>query len=335
MQNSSQAQELCSLDEECFIEDCNLWHVSYEDGKAPVKTKYRVQTQIIEQWPSIQKVKAKEQRQSSIVANNIGLIKILAAFYASKSIQMKQGLHADEAFNNVQILKNKIEEEVINATQKFCQICRSNVIEGEQNHIMNNCDHIFHQECIEPYLKNEIAEWKFPIKCPVCRVELDRKTDLEALLDDNMIELVKIRELEQGLMQMKGFTRCPTADCPQSFIYDDQQDDPDFQCTVCQMHYCLKCRKPYHPKLTCNENNKIQQLGKEEAGFKEFLKKENIRQCPFCQIFVQKQEGCSHVKCLCNNEFCFSCGGQYGDCECVRAVMDTSAFKTSRYADEL
>lgn len=65
---------------------------------------------------------------------------------------------------------------------------------------MKNCDHIFHQECIEPYLKNEIAEWKFPIKCPVCRVELDRKTDLEALLDDNLIELVKIRELEQGLM---------------------------------------------------------------------------------------------------------------------------------------
>lgn len=49
---------------------------------------------------------------------------------------------------------------------------------------LGSCDHIFHDECLEIYLKGEIAESKFPLKCPEikCGKEMQLE-DLKILLN--------------------------------------------------------------------------------------------------------------------------------------------------------
>lgn len=31
---------------------------------------------------------------------------------------------------------------------------------------------------------------------------------------------------------------------------------------------------------------------------------------------MEKTEGCDHMKCRCTKEFCYICGGNYGNCYC-------------------
>ncbi|TNV77591.1 hypothetical protein FGO68_gene8065 [Halteria grandinella] len=357
MENS--AKELCSLNDQCFIEDCDLWHVSYEDGKAPSKTKLNIKPQ---SQPSLKHEVDLAKVGKALLAFGpaaavvgpiayFGVKQLISIFKKQQehSKSMKEEIIEEDLDSTVNQMKqfalmemmesgkheeSKEEADLIKqqTDEKYCKICLTEVIETDQVYKLSNCSHKIHADCIKEYLKNEIAEWKFPLKCPICRVELDRITDLKALLDIDEQKLVEMRERDQGLMQMKGFTRCPTVDCPESFFYEIASDNPKFRCSICQKHYCLKCRMPFHFDLTCAENQAIQEPSIEDAEFKEMLRREGLKQCPFCMIFVQKQDGCSHIKCICGNEFCFNCGGLYGKCECVRAVMNTNAFKEARRA---
>lgn len=44
-----------------------------------------------------------------------------------------------------------------------------------------------------------------------------------------------------------------------------------------------------------------------------------FKQCPFCRFWVEKTEGCDHMRCRCGKEFCYKCGGIYGHCRCMAA----------------
>ena len=50
---------------------------------------------------------------------------------------------------------------------------------------MQLCEHIFHNECLQSYLKTQISESKFPLHCPdmTCKVEMS-DLDLKELLSE-------------------------------------------------------------------------------------------------------------------------------------------------------
>jgi E3 ubiquitin-protein ligase RNF144 len=56
----------------------------------------------------------------------------------------------------------------------------------------------------------------------------------------------------------------------------------------------------------------------EDETFKEFVKGAKFKQCPFCKVWVEKSDGCDHMKCRCGMEFCYECGGVYKECECYK-----------------
>ena len=48
-----------------------------------------------------------------------------------------------------------------------CTICMSQMVKDEQVTTLK-CNHLFHNECISPYLK------EYNYKCPVCRTEVGK-----------------------------------------------------------------------------------------------------------------------------------------------------------------
>ena len=57
---------------------------------------------------------------------------------------------------------------------------------------------------------------------------------------------------------------------------------------------------------------------KNDEDFLKFVKGKKFKECPFCKHWVERTEGCDHMKCRCGKDFCYKCAGPYGKCECVQ-----------------
>ena len=102
---------------------------------------------------------------------------------------------------------------------------------------------------------------------------------------------------------------CPTAGCNYMCFYD--KNEYHLECPLCQKSYCLKCKTEWHENLTCEENQlslKGIKNQEDEINFEEYAKGCNFKKCPNCKRWVEKNEGCDHIKCLFGTHFCYSCG---------------------------
>lgn len=71
------------------------------------------------------------------------------------------------------------------------------------------------------------------------------------------------------------------------------------KCYICNITYCRECgKKPYHTGSLCKFTCEIS-----------FENPENYRKCPGCSIWIEKEEGCDHMRCFCGVHFCYNCRG--------------------------
>jgi hypothetical protein len=71
------------------------------------------------------------------------------------------------------------------------------------------------------------------------------------------------------------------------------------KCYDCNITFCRECNKsPYHDNELCNFTDEII-----------FDKPDDYRKCPGCGIWIEREEGCSHMKCKCGVHFCYDCRG--------------------------
>jgi E3 ubiquitin-protein ligase RNF144 len=65
-----------------------------------------------------------------------------------------------------------------------------------------------------------------------------------------------------------------------------------FECPKCRVKFCKECELPEH-------------RGPCDANFQKMFK--GWKRCPKCHVFIEKTEGCNHMVCRCNHEFCYVC----------------------------
>jgi len=69
------------------------------------------------------------------------------------------------------------------------------------------------------------------------------------------------------------------------------------KCYDCKITYCRECGKsPYHRGELCKYTEEIP-----------FENPENYRKCPGCYIWIEREEGCAHIRCPCGVHFCYQC----------------------------
>jgi len=68
--------------------------------------------------------------------------------------------------------------------------------------------------------------------------------------------------------------------------------------------FCFECLRPWHGKDTCEKSL--------EKDFINWKKNKNLKQCPRCKIYTEKNEGCNHMTCTnCKFQWCWLCEGKY------------------------
>ncbi|TNV85133.1 hypothetical protein FGO68_gene4724 [Halteria grandinella] len=184
--------------------------------------------------------------------------------------------------------------------------------------MLSNCEHMYHRDCIKGFLKNSVNESRCPITCPEpkCKRELGSQ-DFMGNLESKEIEKYYQYSFLQALIRQDDISWCPTANCDYAFVYVKGRDNKDFTCTKCHKNYCLDCRADFHKGISCQEYKSIKGGEKEDEAFREFAKGSKLKQCPFCKFWVEKSQGCDHMRCRCGKEFCYKCGGVYQRCACM------------------
>ena len=104
----------------------------------------------------------------------------------------------------------------------------------------------------------------------------------------------------------KDTSCCPSVGCNYIFIYE--KGDDYFKCPLCESEYCLKCKTDWHENETCEQYKLKKDVNKLDSLFNEFVVGSNFKKCPYCKRWVEKNEGCNHIACLCGNHFCYNCG---------------------------
>jgi len=179
------------------------------------------------------------------------------------------------------------------------------------------------RSCFDKFLKHSSALGKPTLKCPGmhCPIQLDEKR-VEKISPVG-IEEYRLALLKYKLKQCENFKFCPNADCGHGFQIQMSCVKVDgISCPHCTTKFCPGCNGDPHPGKTCVENQKF--LHEQVWGALEnevFMQRES-KQCPFCLVWIEKNEGCDHMTCHhCRGEFCWNCFGNWrSHTSCERPV---------------
>jgi hypothetical protein len=178
------------------------------------------------------------------------------------------------------------------------------------------CDHKYCRQCISDYIINKINISEVEnIKCPEgnakCNNIYDNDLIKSIIPDKEYFKYLKfIRRNE--ISKIPNSVLCPYPDCDSYGISEninqlnknDVSGPKQFISCIDKNHlFCIKCLQMPHIGFNCN--NKL------ENDFKKWVKKDkNVKKCPKCSFFIQKNQGCNHMICgnpNCRFEFCWIC----------------------------
>lgn len=195
-----------------------------------------------------------------------------------------------------------------------CAIC-TEAIEPADYLPLDSCGHMFHPVCVKEHLSTLIEERKFPLACPfpTCKVDISDLDLQERLTTEEYRKCEELRFASYLQTHPNELCACPGPDC--AFVFERLGANPDFTCPLCKVRWCLDCRHPAHPFLTCPEANQL--AGNDpEVMLADLAQRQGLKKCPQCTMWVEKMEGCNYVVCRCGCKFCYLCGTDFQQCRC-------------------
>ncbi len=194
--------------------------------------------------------------------------------------------------------------------KEICDICLEEFNLLDPLNYYLNCNCIIHAECFIEHVKSSVENNTIPIKCPKCSNEIHDNIIRDALTQigqQNLIEKYDKFSMNKYIQEhMDEYSSCPTPGCDYMFFY--QQGDTHFRCELCKKEYCLQCHDDWHRGVTCEQYKSLRDESKLDKQFLDFVKGAKFKMCPKCKFWVEKNQGCDHMRCRCGIDFCYVCG---------------------------
>ncbi len=85
----------------------------------------------------------------------------------------------------------------------FCTICQVNLADGERIRAIQKCQHLYHADCLEPWLRNHTT-------CPVCRVDVFPPGEDENAYNATLINIWTLIQAQVNRIQTEYHRRILT-----------------------------------------------------------------------------------------------------------------------------
>ena len=185
-----------------------------------------------------------------------------------------------------------------------CAVCYTDYTLEEL--VRLECGHAYCRDCIHTWIQVSVIDGELQPRCPhpPCR-----KVMSEDFIQDTVQESVWDKYLRYKIIQQVD--RNPDArwcpECDGAAVYRMKLcgvfKTEKAQCTECEQIWCFKCLGMVH-EGPCAESHLPEEFTDWKTG-------KLVKRCPTCDRFVQKQDGCNHMTCVCGYQWCWICGGKY------------------------
>ncbi|KAL5823508.1 hypothetical protein ACOSQ4_021408 [Xanthoceras sorbifolium] len=241
---------------------------------------------------------------------------IITSQTANASIPTSQmTIHASIKPQPTQSLVMIATEEPGESSLNFCEIC----VERKESDLMfkfETCVHSYCSECISKHVATKIQESSIKtVTCPGvnCKSVLGIDACRE-VLPKEVLELWEEAVCVDMIDEFQKFY-CPYKDCSGMLVDESGGGEAivEAECPFCHRLFCARCYVPWHSGVGCEEFQRLNEdeRGREDIMVMEIAKQKKWGRCPHCKFYVERTEGCPHITCRCNFQFCYGCGSEW------------------------
>ena len=270
----------------------------------------------------------------------------MTPYYINSSLSeesIKDKRITNKADNNFKFLKNlnlNFSKDIKN--EILCEICMGEI----SDKFVLECFHFFCFNCISDYILNKINNLDIEnIPCPIgnekCSYIFTEEIIQVIIFPEEFKRFLKFKNRKK-IFHLTGIIHCPIPDCESFSIIEKieknsessnflrekfnkylksplnfnekQINEINFKlniniaiCLDNNHQFCLKCKHNLHEGKTCD-------IGIDSEFNKLIKEKINVKRCPECKFYIEKNEGCNHMTCSnieCKYEFCWICMKKY------------------------
>ncbi|XP_061376510.1 E3 ubiquitin-protein ligase RSL1-like [Gastrolobium bilobum] len=195
----------------------------------------------------------------------------------------------------------------------ICEICVE-AKETDEMFMNQTCDHSFCSDCVTKHVATKIQESITVVSCPGLNCKGVLEIDAcRSMLPKNVLDKWNDALCEAFLLTVPKFY-CPFKDCS-AMLLDDKEEGciRESECPFCHRLFCARCHVPWHPGFECEEFQTLNEdkRARDDLLLIELANEKKWSRCPQCKFYVEKTEGCLHITCRCQFEFCYACGKQW------------------------
>ncbi|VDK67073.1 unnamed protein product [Onchocerca ochengi] len=191
----------------------------------------------------------------------------------------------------------------------ICAICcNRTILTGLQ------CNHRFCYLCWDSYLTTKIMEeGRAHVACPQhnCPIIVDDEKTLTLVKSENAKKRYR-RLIINSFVECNRLLRwCPAADCGRVIEVGHLEARP-VKCT-CGTVFCFACGYEWHEPVNCRLLKLWIKKCNDDSETSNWISA-NTKECPKCQVTIEKDGGCNHMTCknvACKMEFCWMCLGPW------------------------
>lgn len=177
------------------------------------------------------------------------------------------------------------------------------------------CGHKFCTTCWGEYLTTKIMEEGLgqSIACAAhaCDILVDDVTVMK-LVSDARVKLKYQHLITNSFVECNRLLRwCPSADCTYAIKVLYVEARP-VKCK-CGHVFCFECGENWHDPVQCRLLKKWIKKCDDDSETSNWIAA-NTKECPKCNVTIEKDGGCNHMVCKnqnCKHEFCWVCLGSW------------------------
>ncbi|KAF8621904.1 hypothetical protein AX15_007400 [Amanita polypyramis BW_CC] len=201
-----------------------------------------------------------------------------------------------------------------------CPICLDDFSDANGPVQRLTCGHVYCSTCLHQFLVTAPERNKYPLTCigneDRCQTMIPIPIIQSALSPQEFNSLVEKALSAHVGKNVEQYKYCPTATCTQLYRASTDTGRPGTvltaTCPSCALDLCTACHKPAHPGLTCAERQ-AQDPSENDILNAQWASTNGAKKCPTCSVWIQKTDGCNHVRCRCGAHMCWICGRAFND----------------------